>query len=383
MSLSEVEAIAAAGLAVIVGASWVALAKGGLARRRIERREHRRSKEAQAAAVAAAVEDEAFAPDRIRAVVEDIVAAAAAIWSGGSPAPRADSEAVAAWARSLTTSLGSGLRLRAKPSVDLLQVINRPGESEDRVVLRVRVRLRRRHPLSLGDPHRVTVDQRWTLGRSAGMWTLRSVDGDPLAPRLLTSPLIAAEWQDETRLKEESWKELAGRTAPVSGTHRFSELVSSDMPARQQLLELSQIDGRFSPELLHATLEHILEAWQEAGTGSPEPLEQTTSELALMTLLHPIRADPSAAFHLHDATIDRWEPRQMHLDGQPPEIGIALTVTAVRYVVMSATGTVAGSDDTPHQIALVWTLAMTQSESAPWTLIRSSNPAAGIPGTQL
>ncbi len=384
MPSSSVEQIVAAGAFVVVaGVSWVALARGSLRRWRVERWERRRSRQAENAALEASLEDEAFAPAEIRGIVNEILAVAEMLWSGRSPAvtARPDAPVIRVWAQSLAEGLGDGVRLVEVPSVDFLRVINRPGEGEDRVVLRIRLRLHREQRESLADPHTVTVDERWTLGRAAGRWTLRSVDSDPLAPAVLAGRLVPAEWADDDRLREQSLAELAqADTHPPDA--ELGELISVDAPADQKLRELSAMDARFVPELLSASLEHVIEAWEEATTGTEGPLAQLVSPTAMQVLLHPPTGDQRAGFVLRDATLERWKPTALDLATQPPCVEVSLTVSAVRYVVSSTSGShLRGSVDVRHEMTLAWTLQLINSERTPWQLMTSTNPAEGIPGS--
>jgi hypothetical protein len=100
-------------------------------------------------AVEAAETNPMFSPEAIEQFVTEIVAFADALWRKGecgalegSP----DERLVRAWAHTRETWLGRGLNVRAKPSVDILRVVNRADEDEDRVVVRVFLHVHCRHP---------------------------------------------------------------------------------------------------------------------------------------------------------------------------------------------------------------------------------------------
>lgn len=386
VSLSTVEQIAAgAGVVALGGIAWLSVAREGFVRRRAELRERRRARKAQAAAVEASLEDEAFAPERVRGTVREMLAFAEDVWSEREPrtSTRVDAQVIRLWARSMTGWLGVGVRLVDEPAVDFLRVVNRPGEDEDRLVLRVRLRLRRARHGQLGEARTVTVDERWTLGRAHGDWTVLSIDPDPLAPGVLAAGLIPAEWEDQQRLREQSLAELGTTDAAIDATD-LSGLVSPSAAPPQQLLELSQVDGRFDPELIDATIRHIVEAWEEAGTGSQRPLASLASPEAFQMLLHPPLGDPRNRLVLRDAVVARYEPTRLVLASQPPELEIAITVSAVRYILASVSRThVGGSVEIRHEMQLEWTLAVSTSKTTPWQLTRTTNPAEEIPGIEL
>jgi hypothetical protein len=383
VSLSTVEEIAAvAGVVAVGGIAWLSFVRDRFVRRRAELREHRRARRAEAAAVEASLEDEAFAPELVRSIVGEVLAFAEDVWREVEPrtARRVDAGVIRFWARSLVAWLGTDLRLVGEPSVDFLRVINRPGEAEDRVVLRVRLRVHRAGRVAIGEPRTVVVDERWTLGRADGEWMLLSIDSDPLAPRVLAGGLIPAEWADRERLREQSLAELGSADAVGEDTD-LSGLVSPDAPPAQQLLDLSQIDGRFDRELLYASISHLVEAWEEACTGSQGPLAAVASPDAVGVLLHPPGGDRGNRLVLRDAEVEGWEPTSVLLSSRPARVEIRVTVSAVRYMIASLSGAhVGGSVEIRHEMPLEWTLALSTSSTRPWRLMHTSNPAKEIPG---
>jgi hypothetical protein len=174
-----------------------------------------------------------------------------------------DAGLVRAWARSWQSRLGTGLEAIGQPSIDLLSVVNRDDEEEDRVVVRVRQRIHCKY-LGVGTlgAHHAHADERWTFGRSGGRWALLSIGGDPLAGPLLTAPLIPTPSSDTERLREESLAELAS-AQKVGDDVALSGLVSADEPPAFALLDLSVVDSRFGTPLIAAELAHLLSLSQE------------------------------------------------------------------------------------------------------------------------
>lgn len=96
------EALEAGGVFGLIGIVWFGAATSTYNRRRQERRAARRAKESELAAVEASLEDPAFAPERIRHVVEPILGRVAVIWAGhdeGKIEALPDAELVDLWAR--------------------------------------------------------------------------------------------------------------------------------------------------------------------------------------------------------------------------------------------------------------------------------------------
>jgi hypothetical protein len=378
--------VAIAGLAVAIGTAaclafyWLLILLGAVRRELAVRRRHVRADRAYYAAIEAAEEEPAFAPDAIRQAVTQIVMIANDMWrarSFGTIDGRPDAGLVTAWARSRQSWLGSRLRVRHEPSVELLRVVNRAGESEDRVVVRVLIRVYRRVPrLDLLVVRHVRLDERWTLGRYGDQWALLSVEGSPLAGPVLTAPLVPTPAYDTERLQEESLAELAS-AQKVPADVSPSELVDTDAPPAFALLDLSVVDGRYLPALVAAQIAHLVEAWEEAATGSPAPLAALTSAEALTALLQP---GPGKRMVIRDATLTSWEPVRLELSEQPPMIVTRVEIKAERYVVTDDGAHRAGNDNERRDIILIWKLELTDNNRAPWRLVSSSNPAQGIPG---
>jgi hypothetical protein len=365
--------------AVVVwsGVTWFGVARSALNRCGAEHRARTRARQAQAALTEASLEDDWFSTEDVLGTVEEILTVAEAVWRDGRPGSepaRRDAAYIERWATSVATDIGEGVRLARKPTVDILGVTDRPGESEDRIVLRVRLRCHCAQRAT-GTGHMVRVDMRWTLGRKYHAWTLLSIDHDPLAPPLLNGPLIPAEWADEGRLREESLVELAhGNESHMT---ELGQLVGADAPTSRQLTELAQLDGRFDPDLLAMRVRHIVEAWEEASTGSGEPLAAVASSEALAVLLYPRAAGsgPDVRRVLRDAVIEQWAASELLIASVPYSVDITLVVSALSYLVNWPNGTYrSGNAETRHEMSLVWTLALTQSHPAAWHLISSTNP---------
>jgi hypothetical protein len=379
-----VEEIVAGAVVVLVGGvGWAALAHERVRRRRVDRHARRRSWQAEQTAVEASLEDEAFAPEAIRSAVDGVLAFVSTVWSDDESVAlgdRSDAGSVYRWARSRAKLLGGGTWVVGRPVIDLLRIVNRPGQSEDRAVVRVRLPIHRSRGHVHAYPLVRELDERWTFGRTQGRWELLSVGGDPLAPALLEGRQVPGEWADEDRLREQALGELAD--VETAGTRMVpADLVTGGSDARLQLLDLSNVDGRFTLALLGAAVGHLVDAWEEAATGSLEPLSRVASREACEQLLQPQGRASGMRMMLQDASLERWEPIAFDAKCEPPRVVVSVTVAAVRYVVSTASGEhLAGSTEFRRPIPLSWTLELSESHPVSWRLRASSNPAAEIPG---
>lgn len=358
-------------LAAVLGGYWIALAKRGAQRERARLLAAHRARAAHSVAVSAALDEPAFDPEQIRAATSQIFVLAKDLAQHGDTrglAGRSDRSAISVWAQSHAGWLAQRKYHDSDPSIELLRIVNRSGEHEDRAIVRVRLRS---HASTTG------LDERWTLGRRSGQWTLLSADGDPLAKSLLDEPMIAGESDDLDRLREQSMAELAQADRAPPGA-RLSELTSPKAPVERQLLDLATVDGRFDPELVDSGVRQLVETWEEATTGSPQPLHHLATKSACHDLLHPVAG---ANLILQDAELQGWKPTALDLTVQPPRLEISLEIAAIRYLADSTTlEHRAGARDLRHTLSLTWTFTATTAVQVPWRLDSSSNPASDIPG---
>lgn len=371
-------------LAACIPAYWLAGMAKEARRERAERKERVRARRAHLAAIEAAEDDDpAFAPDAVRRSIVQMVALADRVWRGRTSTAlngRPDGELINGWARARLAWLGAPLRVRGIPAIDLLRVVNRPGDGEDRVVARVRVKVHcGRSPLDVFARRNVDLDERWTLGHRDGSWMLLSADGDPLAGPVLNAPLIPTPAHDTDRLQEESLAELAVAQR-VPTTIAPDELVDAEQPPALALLDLSVVDGRFSPQLIAAQLAHLVEAWEEAITGSQSPLQSLGSTDAVTALLRP---SPGMRLLMRDSVLKSWQPTHLGLSDQPPTITVRIEIEAIRYLVSDDGLHRAGNDAEPRPIVMTWTMELSGPAKAPWQLAASSNPAEAVPGWSL
>src|SRR6266571_766077 len=127
-----------------IAVSWLAVIRAQARRERALLKEHARANRATGAAAEAAEDDPVFAPEEIRRSVGGVLALGEALWRGEDISElkeRPDAHLITAWARSRESWIGDGLEAAGQPSIDLLRVVNREDEAEDRVIARVRVQV--------------------------------------------------------------------------------------------------------------------------------------------------------------------------------------------------------------------------------------------------
>lgn len=89
--------------------------------------------------------------------------------------------------------------------------------------------------------------------------------------------------------------------------------------------------------LVRATVEHIVDAWEQATSGDPQPLRLVASKPAAATSLERL-GENSARFALREAAVDRWQLTDLTLAATRPQLQLDLDVSAVRYLWADASG---------------------------------------------
>ena len=357
-------------LAVGVSGAWLSEARRTAVLARAERRAHQRAPRAEAATTEAGLEEPAFAPANVRHAIEHLLALGETVWRGGRTelvSRRSDRAAIEAWARGWQATLGPDVRLVGRPKVDVLRVVNRAGEDEDRLVARVRWQARRR-PLALAEH----LDERWTLGRHGRTVVLLATGGDPLSGAPVTGELIPDAVADTDRFREQSLRELAEADATPAKA-QLAELTASGADPDAALADIGLIDGRYAAVVVEAALRHLIETWEEASTGSDRPLREVASTEAASMLLHT----PRGRLRIRDVQLVDWHCTAL----TPPRLQLAVRVRGVAYLVAEDSGGyVAGDDVNPSMMRLRWAIELTPAAPTDWLLVTTSDPAARLSG---
>jgi predicted lipid-binding transport protein (Tim44 family) len=292
------------------------------------------------------------------------------------------------WERRLDDFERRGWRNRVQPlgqpKVEYVGLVNRPGEDEDRVTVRIEGRLRDyvedsygqrlNRTDALGDVTRVR--EFWTLGLREGHWVLLSIEQGAEGTHALTEEIIASPWSDERRMRDEALVEGAVADAVPAGTN-IAELVDVDFAgdARAAANDLSLADGRFAPDILEVAARRAVAAWVDAIDGDDGVLDAVAHPQAKHELLHP--GDPTRRTRL---VVRGLQVRRIGIAGldaaaQPPTMTIDVRLHGARYVEDRATGEiVAGSQSRAGDFTERWTLALDGPDDQPWRITAVGAP---------
>src|SRR5204862_414028 len=84
--------------------------------------------------------------------------------------------------------------------------------------------------------------------------------------------------------------------------------------------------------LLAAAITRLVEAWDEASTGSEAPLRALASAGAADALLHPGLENGSSRLILQDTELARWTVGRVDLEASPPRVAVVVAVAAIAVV---------------------------------------------------
>ncbi|HEY6759501.1 MAG TPA: TIM44-like domain-containing protein [Baekduia sp.] len=268
----------------------------------------------------------------------------------------------------------------AEPHVEYLGLVNREGEDEDRVVVRITAPMQDYvvdaggHVVTKkgeGDTT-TTLTEWWTLHPPGERWRLLSVESEAEGRHNLTSELIAVPWGD-ARVADAALVEGAVADRVADGV-AVSEIAPAevDADARAAALDLSLADGRFAPEVLEVAARRAVEAWVEAIDGADDPLEAIADRGAIESLLYGNDGDGAGGrtrVVVRGARVVGLQVVAVDARSEPATMTALVTVEGRRYVEDRDTAAVlGGSKGSERRSAQRWTFALGDDAATPWRL---------------
>jgi predicted lipid-binding transport protein (Tim44 family) len=377
--------------------AWSARGSSG---RRARRRVAQRQSRVETAAAVAADEDEAFAPDVVKANAAALFKQIQAAWGRGDRAGLAKlvgPDLMAEWDRRLADLDNRGWRnhveVLGEPSVEYVG-LNHRGESSDSVTVRIEAKLRDYVTDRLGNhvkraghmSETVRLREFWTLKRDDhGHWILASIEQGAEGAHVLDQQIVADALSDETGMRDEALIEGAAADAVPTGT-AIADVADLDYQgdARAAALDLSLADGRFAPDVLEVTARRAAAAWAEAVDGDDARLRSIAHGQAVRDLLHP--GDPSESTRLVVRGPEVRRIRILGLDAgaQPPTMTIEVELHGRRYIEdRDTTAILAGSQSRATTFTERWTFALDGDARQPWLMASASATAGNGAGAAL
>jgi predicted lipid-binding transport protein (Tim44 family) len=362
-------------------------ARGRARRRQVAQRERR----VELAAAAASEEDQAFAPDTVRAAARRLFLDIQQAWSDDD---RAQLETLVApglfaeWRLRLDDFARKGWRNRVKPlgdpKVSYVGLRNVGGDENDRVVVLIEATLldyvEDSYGRRIGRTDNVSdtshVREYWTLTKRDSRWILVSIEQGAEGDHALTEELVTAPDQDDTAMRDEALIEGAVADAVPAGTS-IADVADLDFEgdARAAALDLSLADGRFAPDVLEIAARRAVSAWAEAVDGDDAALETIAHPDAVQHLLHP--GDPSQRTRLVVRGPKVTQIRITGLDAAatPPTMTIEVDIAGKRYIEDRDTAAVvAGIQSRSSSFIEHWTMALDGDAAQPWRIASVAIP---------
>lgn len=345
----------------------------------------RADREAQVlpSALEAAMDDDAFDPDDVRAAAAGLVVDTQEAWDARDRdrlAHLVGPDLLREWTRRLDDFDRRGWHahagVRAAPQVAIVGLQNREGEDEDQVVVHIRaeaqswVETRRGETLyenGATGPD-VVLSQYWTLGRRDGRWILVSIEEEGEGDHNLSAPVLARPDADPA-LADRTRTELA--TADTAGDAvSVAELIPAELTedARVTAMDLALVDDRFSPDVLTVAVREAVAAWTTAIDGSDVALERRATPEAVQRLLYG--GDDRVRTVVRGPRIDEVVIDRVDGSTAPPRIEVVVRHRARWYREDRDTQEVLeGSRTQEQERAERWTFRLDDDAERPWLLV--------------
>jgi predicted lipid-binding transport protein (Tim44 family) len=374
---------------LIFGVVLLFVIGGALASFRYRRARAERVRATELAAAEAASDDEDFAPETVRAAVTDLFHEIQTRWSANDVAgleALVGPDLMVEWRRRLEDFKRKGWHNRCEPTgdptVEYVGLVNREGEDDDRVVVRITATLddyvvdrHGRTILKAGEnDSQTTLQEWWTLHPPGERWRLLSIESEAEGRHNLLSELVAVPWGAD-RVADDALVETAVADALPAGV-AVAEIAPPELAAdaRAAALDLALADGRFAPDVLEIAARRAVEAWVEAVDGADDALEALADRTAIDTLLYGGDATRRTRVVVRGArvtalTIEALDPR-----AEPATMTAVVTLRGRRYVEDRDTAdVVGGSKGADREIVQRWTFAVRDvapgTADIPWRLV--------------
>lgn len=359
---------------------------GAISTWRYRRRRAARLERVTAAAAEAAQDDPVFAADAVAKAAGDLYLDCQAAWDGRDRAKLATmvgDDLLVEWKRRLDDldkkKWHNRVHVHGRPAVEYLGLVNRAGEAEDRVIVRIGatqddfVELSGGGTINKGgqESKSVSVVEWWTLARRDDRWIVVSIEQDTEGVHNLDAEIIARPDADDERLHDESTVEVAQADAAPADV-RTAEIADLDFDgdARAAALDLSLADARFAPDVLEVAVRRAVAGWAEAIDGEDAPLLSVAAADVAGEMLHP--GDPSGKTRLvvRGPRVRAMRITKLDAAAEPARMSVEVDVAGRRYVEDRDTAAVvSGSKSAETTFTERWTLAIDGPAENPWRIV--------------
>lgn len=359
---------------------------GAISTWRYRRRRAARLERVTAAAAEAADDDPVFAADAVAKAAGDLYLDCQAAWDGRDRAKLATmvgDDLLVEWNRRLDDldkkQWHNRVHVHGRPVVEYLGLVNRAGDAEDRVIVRISATQDDFVELSGGgainkqgaESKSVSVVEWWTLARRDARWMVVSIEQDTEGAHHLDAEIIARPDADDERLHDASTIEVAQADAAPADV-RTAEIADLDFDgdARAAALDLSLADARFAPDVLEVAVRRAVAGWAEAIDGEDAPLLSVAASDVAGEMLHP--GDPSGKTRLvvRGPRVRAMRITKLDAATEPARMAVEVDVSGRRYVEDRDTAAVvSGNKGAEATFTERWTLAIDGPAENPWRIV--------------
>lgn len=244
------------------------------------------------------------------------------------------------------------------PEVELVNVANRPGETDDTVTFRITATLND-YVVSRRTGQRMTRKDRssrpveyWTLRKSgSGEWIVAGIEQAEDGMHHLSDPVETDAW-DQRSVAREATLEVAERLSGARGSDVLSLTnISWADDADQAAADVGLVDARFDKSVLEVAITQFLEEWW-LNDGS---LDFTAVRTANRTVMRT-------------ATIGSIEVRDL-VSRDPVAFRVAVAAEGIYYEVDRGTEEVlAGDPRTERPLSFLFTMRLDGASSRGWSV---------------
>jgi predicted lipid-binding transport protein (Tim44 family) len=360
--------------------------------RRSQRR--KREEKVKMAAEEAAMDDAAFTPDLVKPATVALHKAIVEAWTARDRealAKLVGPDLMVEWNRRLDDFDRKGwhniTERLADPAVEYLGLVNRAGEQEDRVTVRIEAPIRDYTVDASGQKllrtddtdDTTTLPEYWTLGRhDDGSWFLVSIEQDAEGSHVIQEDIVARPDADTARIHDAAVAEVAiVGNVPDEKVKDIAPL-SFDGDARTAALDMANIDGRFDPDVLEASARRAVAAWSEAVDGDDVSLSLVASQDAIDELLYGYDNSKRTRLVVRGLVLKKLRIAAIDTKTTPATMTVEAEVTGRRYRENRDTTTVVdGSKDEETTFSETWTMALDGNDETPWRLVGSASTRVG------
>jgi predicted lipid-binding transport protein (Tim44 family) len=370
-------------LAVAVTRAWQA--------HRVRKRRRDRVRQVELAAAEAATDDADFDPEAVRMGAAALFVDIQRYWSANDIEKLekvVGEDLMVEWRRRLQDFKRKGWQNRCEPigtvKTEYVGLVNREGEDEDRVVVRVTASLNDYVVTHTGEmilkdgqtSKSTKLTEWWTLQPPGqGRWRLLSIESAAEGLHHLDSELVAVPWADG-RVADAALVETAVADVVPTGVS-VSEIAPAELDpdARAAALDLALADGRFAPDVLEVAARRAVEAWVEAIDGEDGALEALADRPAIDRLLYGGGdATGRTRVVVRGARVEKLAIAALDPHATPATMTAAITLKGVRYVEDRDTAAVLdGRKGADSETLQRWTFALAEANGGdgglPWRLV--------------